>query len=228
MSGDAVRSKQGLNTRVKALGQVAARLEARRDQAVGDLETVKTEIETLTARLDVLAQVAELFRALMDKLVLTYVKSIESVVTEGLRTIFEDQDLTFEADVQHRRNKVAIDFYIRQTEGGGRVIRGRPLESFGGGPTSIASFVLRVLALLRLKRWPVLLLDETFSAVSEEYVGQTGSFLRKFSESTGITILLVTHKTAFTEHATVAYTGSEVVSDAGDRKLKLQLLKGAA
>lgn len=215
--------------RVKALGQMAARLGAIRDQAVSDLESVTQEIETLTARLEVLAQVAELFRALMDKLVLSYVKSIESVVTEGLRTIFQDQDLTFEAEVTSKRNKINIDFFIAEPGGvnGNIPIRGKPLENFGGGPTSVASFVLRVLALLRLKRWPLLLMDESFDAVSEHYISQTGQFLKLLAERTGIHVLLVTHKTAYTEHANIAYQGHGVVVD-GERQLSLQRIRGAA
>jgi len=226
MPGDSVRPGDGLNAsrRVKTLGQTASRLEAVRDQLTESLTSVEAEVETLTSRLEVLAQVSELFRALMDKLVLGYVQTLESVVTEGLHTIFEDQDLGFEAEVTQKYNKIAIDFFINQERGADKVpIRGRPMESFGGGPTSIASFVLRVLALLRLKRYPVLLLDETFSAVSDEYVVQTGRFLRQFSESTGIDILLVTHKQAFTEHAAIAYLGSEKPSG-----LSLEVLRKGA
>lgn len=204
-----------------------ARLEAFRDRSVSDLDSLEKEIEDLTGRLEVLDQVGTLFRVLMDKLVLGYVKSIESVVTEGLTTIFSDQDLVFEAEVTQRYNKIAIDFFFKQDKGDYSV-RGRPEDSFGGGPTSIASFILRVLALLRLKRYPLLLLDETFAAVSDDYVDQTGLFLRKFSESTGINILLVTHKPAFTDHASFAYTGSLEEVDGGGEQLKLKRLKGPA
>jgi ABC-type dipeptide/oligopeptide/nickel transport system ATPase component len=157
----------------------------------------------------------------MDRLVLDHVKSIEKVVSEGLRTIFADQDLSFEAEVSQRYNKIAIDFVIRQDND--RVpVRGHPLVSFGGGPASIASLILRVIAMLRLKRWPFLALDETLAAVSDDYIDQTGLFLRKLSETTGIAILLVTHKQAFLDHAVVAYRGVEIVEDGGTRHLKLQ------
>jgi len=177
-------------------------------------------------KLDVLAKVGELFRALMDRLVLDHVRSIESIVSEGLRSIFHDQDLTFGAEVGQRYNRIAIDFFIEQ--GTDKLpIKGHPLESFGGGPASISSLVLRILALLRLKRWPVLLLDETLGAVSDEYIDQTGRFLKKLAETTGISILLVTHKQAFIDHATVAYQGSEV-GEFSERHLHLHRLRSAA
>jgi len=228
MPGDTARTSQGLSGgRVKALGVAVARLEAFRGQVVEELDARSSEIDTLTARMAILAKVSELFRALMDKLVLGYVKSIEEIVTEGLQAIFQDQELAFEAEATQRYNKIAIDFFITQEGGENRLpIRGHPLTSFGGGPTSIASFILRVLAMLRLKLHPFLALDETLSAVSDEYVDQTGQFLKQFAESTGISILLVTHKQAFTDHATVAYTGSESVLEDGSRKLDLNLVRG--
>jgi DNA repair ATPase RecN len=185
------------------------------------------EVERLSVRLDVLAKVGELFRALMDRLVLNHVRSIETIVTEGLRTVFFDLNLTFEAEITQARGRLSIDFYFRQ-ESKRLPIRGRPLESFGGGPGSFASLILRILAMLRLKRWPVLFLDETLSAVSDEYVDATGQFLNRLAATTGISILLVTHKPAFTDHAANAYAASEHVEEDGAVCLRLNRIRGTA
>jgi hypothetical protein len=219
MQVDALRSKQKL--RLKAVAESAASAQVLRNRIQQDLDARILEVEGLTLRLDILTKVGELFRALLDRLVLDHVRSIERVVSDGLRTIFYDQDLAFEAEVSQRYNKIAIDFVIRQDNE--RVpVRGHPLESFGGGPASIASLILRVIAILRLKRWPFLALDETLAAVSDDYVDQTGLFLRKLAESTGLSILLVTHKQAFLDHASIAYRGTTVIDDDGSRHLKLQ------
>jgi ABC-type dipeptide/oligopeptide/nickel transport system ATPase subunit len=227
MQGHSLYAGQVLSwtPRVRALTERAAQLQAVRDQAVRDLELRSREVETLSNRIEVLTKVGVLFQALMDRLVLSHVKSIESIVTEGLHTIFHDQELAFEAEVGQRYNRLSIDFYIRQ-ESAKSTIRGRPLESFGGGPASLASLVLRILALLRLKRWPVLLLDETLAAISDEYVDQTGQFLERLATTMGLTILLVTHKQAFVDHATIAYSGSEQTTDGGERRLHLHRLRG--
>jgi len=188
-----------------------------------ELRSTEGEVEQLTTRVTALNKVGELFRALMDKLVDQQVRAVESVVTEGLKTIFFDQDLSFEAEVGPKYNKIAVDFYIRQGAKEDPIaIRGRPLDSFGGGPSSISSLVLRVLTLLRLKRQPILALDESLGAVSEEYVDHTGRFLRQMAEDLNIDVLLVTHKTSFTEHATRAYRCQEVVEEDGSRKLSLK------
>jgi ABC-type thiamine transport system ATPase subunit len=86
--------------------------------------------------------------------------------------------------------------------------------------------VLRLLALLRLKRWPLLLLDETLAAVSDEYVDQAGLFLRKLAETTGINLLMITHKQSYLDHAKVAYQGVEDTEEDGSWSLGLRRIRG--
>ncbi len=213
--------------RVKALALRASHVETLRDKAREDLEARCKEIDQLSNRIDVLVKVGELFRALMDKLVLSHVRSVEAVITEGFKAIFFDQTLTFEAEIATRYNRICVDFYIKQERSGGKhVVRGRPLENFGGGPSTIASLVLRMLVLMKLKRKTVLFLDETLSAISPEYIDQTGLFLRKLSASTGTPILLVTQQRDFVEKATVAYMASEHVEDGKAPRLAVQHVRG--
>lgn len=229
MQGDSLHAFGDLTDwrkRVQTLNRSAARLQAIRDQVAGDLEVKKSEVETLSRRIDQLALVGELLRALMDKLVLDQLRSIESVVTEGLKSIFFDQHLRFEAEVTQSRNKVNIDFYFRQGDDA-VAVRGQPLESFGGGPSVVASLVLRLLSILRLKRAPVIFLDEALGAINgDEYIDTAGQFLRKLAASTGIDILYVSQKQAFVDHADVAYqAGSETHAD-GMWSLRLDRLRG--
>ena len=202
MHSDTLRSGHGL--RLSAVSKTAIELQTLRRKLQQDLDARTREVEVLTVRLDQLSKVGELFRVLMDRLVMDHVRSIEGVVTEGFKAIFWDQKLTFEAETSYAYNKVSIDFYVRQ-EKGNRVIKAPPLEAFGGGCASIASLILRVLAMRRLNKWPLLVLDETLLAVSTQYVGLTSQFLRELAQKTGINILLVTHNTEFLEHANISY-----------------------
>ena len=214
--------------RVRSLAQRAARAQALRDQVSNELDLRAKEVDQLAARIEVLVKVGELFRALMDRLVMSQVRSVESVITEGLHTIFFDQKLFFEAEIVQRYNKVNIDFYIRQEHDGGKyTVRGRPLTNFGGGPSTIASLVLRLLVLMKLKRWPMLILDETFPAISPEYVDQTVLFLKKLAATTGTPILLVTQQHAWIDHASAVYAASEGVTN-GRPRLEVHRVRGPA
>jgi DNA repair exonuclease SbcCD ATPase subunit len=229
VQGDAVHAEQTLSVaqRVKALNQRASRVQGQRDHVREELELRSKEIDQLSVRIDVLVKVGELFRALMDRLVMSHVRSVESVITEGLHSIFFDQTLTFEAEIVQKYSKIHIDFFMRQ-ERGRYVVRGRPMTNFGGGPATIASLVLRLLVLMKLKRKPILFLDETLSAISDEYIDQTGLFLRKLAVSTGTPILLVTQKREFVEKATVAYIATEDAMGGQPPRLDIQCVRGGS
>ena len=94
------------------------------------------------------------------------------------------------------------------------------MDCFGGGPTSVSSFILRVLTLQRLKRFPLLAMDETLGAVSEDYTHNTGTFLKTLAEKLGIDVLLVTHNKEYVGHSTRSYRSQEV-QEGGERYLRL-------
>jgi ABC-type uncharacterized transport system YnjBCD ATPase subunit len=148
-----------------------------------------------------------------------------SARVEGLKSIFFDIDLAFQAEVGQSRGKVSIDLLVKRSQNDIEIV-GPPLDTSGGGVSSIASLTLRLLALMRLKKFPILLLDETLSSVSDYYVDQTGQFLGKLSEMTNIPILLVTHNQAFLDHAKTAYQGFEEQSTDKTWSLGLKRLRG--
>lgn len=230
MQGHALHAVEGLDgwsQRVQVLQTSATRLRAVRDQISDDLEAKEEEIVTLAERQEVLTKVSELYRALMDRMIMGQVQTIETIVSEGLRTIFFDQDLSFKAEVSQKYNKISVEFFICQGDPEKGGIKGSPLDSFGGGPSSIASLILRILTLLRLKRKKILLLDETLAAVSDDYIEATGQFLQKLAETSSLTILLVTHKPAYLDHANHSYQGDSK-SEAGRNEFVTKRLRGAA
>src|SRR5262245_38329935 len=113
MSSAALHSVEAVE-RLERLSQRVAKSEALRDHLQQDLDSKSREVEALTSQIEKLLKVEELFRALMDRLVVKQVRALEAVVTDGLQTIFFDQDLRFESDIEARYNKVAIDFHARQ------------------------------------------------------------------------------------------------------------------
>jgi hypothetical protein len=224
VSSDALHSLEVLDARVNALGNKTARLTALRDRARVTCDKLVNELDTLGKEVEKLLKVEELFRALLDALVVKRIRVLEGVVTDGFQTIFTGQDLHFESDIGPKYGKVSIDFKIRQGSEGGIVIRGSPLDSFGGGPASVASLILRVLTLLRLKRYPFLVLDEVLQAVSDEFVDPTGRFLEGLARNMGVHVLMVTHKPAYLDHATRSYQAHEESMATGERAIRMKRL----
>jgi ABC-type bacteriocin/lantibiotic exporter with double-glycine peptidase domain len=74
----------------------------------------------------------------------------------------------------------------------------------------------------------LLFLDETLSAVSDEYIDLTGRFLKRLAASAIIDVLLVTHKQGYLDNADLAYRGHEQIIEDGSRHLVLKQLRGGA
>jgi len=206
MSGDTLHSLEVLSRRLRTVENTSTKLATLRDRVASELAGKQAEVVYLDSEIEIVTKVVELFRVLMDQLVEKQVKSIEKIGTEGLQTIFADLNLSLESEVAPKHNKIAVDFFIRRgVKGSVRSHRGRPLEAFGGGPSSVVSLILRILAIKRMKLWPLLVLDESLNAVSNEYVEATSQFLKSLADKLGFDILLVTHKPPFLDHADISY-----------------------
>lgn len=188
------------------------RLRAERSALVKRERQLEEEVESNEEQGRILIKVEELFKFLLDKYVHRYAESFSEVVTEGLQAIFHDQDIAFELVVGQKNGKVWIDFETVQDG-----VRGQALQSFGGGVSSVESFLLRLLVLLKTGLSKYLILDESLAALSEEYVDEAGLFIRRMSEELGVHVLLITHNKAFLDHAHTAYQADQDLTGERDR-----------
>lgn len=184
----------------KRLTKRADRVEAKHEMLVKQESDYESEIDEAREDIMVLAQVEELYKHLLDKYVHRYAESFSEIVTEGLQSIFYDQDLEFDVVVDQKHGKVWVDFETVQ-----QGHRGQSLESFGGGVSSVQSLLLRLLVLLKKKLARYLILDESLGALSEEYVENAGQFIKKMCRELDVNVLLITHNKAFLEHADNSY-----------------------
>lgn len=184
----------------------AARLEDRAT-AVHELDTL---IHTLSEEGSLLQKVDEVLLQVSSKVLGQSTTKIDKLVTHGLRYVFEGQDLTFRTEVDRFRGKTSVKFRLLHNG-----IEAPLLEAYGGGPLAVAGVLLRVVAILVLDLQRVILLDESLSFVSAEYVGATSKLLRKLCADLDFTILVVTHNEKLAEHADRRYVAVE--SPAGTR-----------
>jgi hypothetical protein len=211
--------------RLDALQTRVTRVRALRDQLASELEAKERELEYLSSRLAILAKVSELYLMLMDRMVKDQIKAIDEIVTHGFQTIFFDQNLRFETELGSKYNKISAEFFVCDGDPNNGGTRGDPMESYGGGPAVIASLILRILTLLRLKRRKFLLLDETLFAVSDDYVENTSLFLKGLAQNMGLDIFLVTHKQSYVDYAPIAYHADTKIEE-GRNHLTLRRARG--
>ncbi len=154
-----------------------------------------------------LTQAGDVIRKVHDIMMSDRLTSLEAMVTQGLQSIFGPH-LSLEILTAIKYGKVSAEPLLVSNTPNCGVIKGPPLEAFGGGPSSIVGLLFRTICLLRSKQCRFLLLDETVAAVSDEYLEGTAQFLSRLAQMCGVTILLVTHKSAFLEFADKSYRGA--------------------
>jgi DNA repair exonuclease SbcCD ATPase subunit len=115
---------------------------------------------------------------------------ISTVVTSCLKDVFGDR-YEFKIIFDRSRGKTEARLVLVTMEG----VEMDPTSSCGGGVTDVASFALRVacLSLSRPRLRPLLVLDEAFRFVSEEYRESVAQVLERLSIELGVRVLQVTH-----------------------------------
>jgi len=194
-----------LATRLQSTRSTLDVLRGRRDAAASRLSKARAEVLRLEGEEEVADLSGGVLRTLIDDEVTLSVKAVEELLTDGLRAVFEDQDLSVRADVDVQRGKVSVDLITVQRQADGTVTEGLSREAFGGAVTTVQSVLLRTIVIVRRGLRPVMFLDETLPAFDANYVGNMGAFLRSMCAKLGMDILLVSHNPAMVEAADRAY-----------------------
>lgn len=184
------------------------RLYGRRQALLARRTHLAEEVEALAVEAVVLAVTKTALEHLLARVNAESLERIEQLVSYGLRVVFPDRQLTLKAVATTKRGAPWITLKLQSAT----AVEAPVLDAFGGGPATVVAFLLRVLALQRSELAPLIVLDESFSHVSEEYVPAVGELLRELAGHAGLTILLVTHQPEFLTHATRAYR----IEDAGE------------
>lgn len=199
------------------ISELGSQILARRreiDEKVGEAKAVVTrakavqaEIGRLQAEISLLEKSGIVLNSIGESRQIKAQTVIEELVTRGLQQIFDDS-LSFHIVQTTKAKAVTVEFLVRTTLADGGVVDTPVMDARGGGLAATIGFLLRVVILLLKNgkdRDNILVLDETFAHVSDEYLDGLGEFLREIVDRTGIQIVMVTHQPQFTDYADKVY-----------------------
>ena len=165
-------------------------------------KSLESEIDNLVSEQVLLQETHEVLKVLLDKMSHDNVGQIEGLVTFGLKSIFGNvyEDIRFffkksvKRDQLHYEPMLSVDGVEASLD-----------DSFGGGMLCVISFILRLIVVTNLGLYPLIVGDEIFSGVSEEFQKPCSEFLRVMAERMNCDFLLVTHQEQFAENAHTKY-----------------------
>lgn len=164
------------------------------------------EIAELSAQIDLHTEVAALLNSIGEQREEATWSEIESLVTEGLHSIF-GPDLSFHLVPGTRNHTKVVDLVVRSTVDG-HDLDTDVMDARGGGLAAVIGFLLRLVNLLleaRAGDTIPLLGDEPFAHVSAEYEPPLAAFLRQLVDRTGVQLILITHSDAYADVADTCY-----------------------
>jgi DNA repair exonuclease SbcCD ATPase subunit len=162
-------------------------------------KSLNQEISDLKKKADILIKASLVIKHLLDIMVKDEINKMAGLVTYGLQTIFEDQNLSFKPVMSKKNERIYIE--LRTLNNGVECEYG----TYGGSVAVIESFLLRIICMLKMKLARLLLLDETFGSISAEYIQNTSKFIGELSSKLGLDVLLVTHEPEFKNYANKVY-----------------------
>jgi len=188
------------------------KLRATTNQIVGyrtllekNLQDHTQEIRKLESEQEVLDLVATLFRQLIDQEIMSSVAAVEKLQTEGLQSVFTDQKLRVQSQVDILRGKVSVDLKVVQETDNGAIVEGSSKDTFGGSVMTVQSVIMRVIVALKHGLRPFFIMDEALPAFDANYVVNMAHFLKTLCSDLGLDMLLVSHNPLLLENADHAY-----------------------
>ena len=190
---------------IQGVRSLADQALGRRDGVETLLKNTRSEITHLRNEEDVLEQVSDLFRTLIDTEISAGVQAVEKMLTDGLQTVFDDLDLSVSADLEVRKGKVSVDLVTICKNPDGTIVEAPAEDAFGGAISAVQSALLRIFVMMRRGMRPMLLLDESLPALDANYVGNMGRLIGGLADRLGFDLLLVSHNPLLVDAADKAY-----------------------
>jgi len=190
-----------ISDRMRTLRDTMFTLKGRIENIEGSLIEHKKQRHTLLNEELLHDQCVKVFQTLVELKKEEIKVKIESLVTKGLRTIFNRPDFRFELIMEIKRGVMSAK-PVLHSNFNDDAFASDIIDSHGGGIVDVTAFLLQVVTLLAFKKITRLMVcDEPFRNVSRDYLENVAEFLTYLCDISGMQIIMVTHKPEFKEHA---------------------------
>ena len=166
------------------------RLVAEYDHAERQVADEEASLAKAIARLQACERAQRILQAVAEAVQEAAHQQIAHVVTRCLKAVFgEEEGYEFQIEFVRKRGRTEANlWFVRDGLQLG-------MDAVGGGVVDVAAFALRLasLALSLPRRRKLLILDEPFRFVSQEYRPQVKALLETLAEEMGLQIVMVTH-----------------------------------
>lgn len=162
-------------------------------------EQEQEDLKQFPAQLKLLEDVRVFMQTLAEATRNEITAGLQEIVTRCLQSVFGEH-LTFEIEVETKRNNTGVEFYVVNTSGE-HTVRLKPEENMGGGVIDTISIGLRFGLLKILTPTPKgpIFLDEPAKMVSSDRIDSIANLLKELSDLFDKQVIMVTHHDSLLE-----------------------------
>jgi ABC-type enterochelin transport system ATPase subunit len=135
----------------------------------------------------------------VDKIYEESIGSLKNTLDTALQYIFHDRNYSSELTLEDKRGTKTLDISLRDLDNDPDMLLDIK-DDQGQGVAAVVSAILKTYLLIN-KNTRILLLDEKYSNVSQEYINRFFDFLRKMCEEKSFILVMVTHDDRMTPYA---------------------------
>lgn len=151
-----------------------------------ELFNCTNQLEVLNNEMKFIIENREFYKKGIDIIYENSIGELKEILNFALHYIFNDEDYNLEIELSDKRGK-SLNFRLFHNGKPANLKRGT-----GMGVKTVISAVLHMYY-LQCKNSKILMLDEAYAAVSEEYIDRFFNFLSDMCQKLGFKIILITH-----------------------------------
>ena len=130
-----------------------------------------------------------------------FIRKLEDILNYAMQVIFYDRDYSIQIKVED--NKRASIHLVYKDEDGNEI--SPDVKDVGGGVRTVIGVVLQIIFITCYDVERILIVDEGFSQLSENYSPKLFGLLDELSKTYGLKVLLITHDANIEQYADKSY-----------------------
>lgn len=175
---------------METISRDIAKLESQYKEARNRYREIKRDLQLQQVYVAHASEAVHVLETVASEVQKNWYLQLGEVVSRCLNTVFSDQAYQFKLEFRQQANRTEVSFYMERDGE-----RYTPMDSTGGGVVDVASFALRMAAMMLnvSNQRMVLVMDEPFRFVSVEYRERVRVLLEQLAKEFKVQLIMVTH-----------------------------------
>lgn len=198
-------------TKLSGLKSRALFADSKRSRYESDALLLRNKMDKLATISSEIELSQSYYKRAVDLLYARSIGELESLLNNSLSFVFFDKPYRVRLDLDFTRGKKSVSIVLLDSTNPEDPIEIDVKDGVGNGIRTVVSFILQAYYILSKKAYPILLLDESYSYLSAQYVPKFFELVNGFCEQKNLSVVLVTHDVRFLDFSTKRYSVADGV-----------------